>query len=89
MIEADEVKDKGVLYTDIAARPARGAFVLLSEIAVVQILEVLKDLGLTKFEDTTPVNFFISPTVNMTQNHIHPTPIESELVFQKYSFYLI
>ena len=82
LMEEEELKSKGVLYTDNAARPAKGAFVLLSEEAVAQMIEVLKDLGLTKFEDTTPVDFFIRPTVNVTQDCILPTPIASELVFQ-------
>jgi len=84
MIEADEVKSKGILYNS-AARPAQGAFALLSEAAIAQMLEVLKDLGLHIFENATPVDFFIRPTVNMTQEHISPTPIECQTIFQKYS----
>lgn len=82
VFERREIQEKGILYNDNEARPAQGSFALLSEDAVAQMLGVLKDLGLMKFEDSTPVDFFIKPTVNITQDHISPTPIESELVFQ-------
>ncbi len=82
VIEKREQEEKGILYNENEARPAKGSFALLSEEAVDQMLGVLKDLGLVKFEDSTPVDIFIKPTVNINQDHISPTPIESELVFQ-------
>ena len=82
IFEKRELQQNGILYGENETRPAQGAFALLSEDAVERMLCVLKYLGLNKFEDSTPVDFFIKPTVNINQDHIAPTPIESETVFQ-------
>ena len=82
IFEKRELQQNGILYNDDETRPAQGAFALLNEDAVGRMFAVLKDLGLIKFEDSTPVDFFIKPTVYISQDHIAPTPIESETVFQ-------
>jgi len=77
-----ELQRTGILYSEQEKRPASGAFALLSEDDVAQMLGVLKDLGLQKFEDSTPVDFFVKPMVKIDQDYIAPTPVESELFFQ-------
>lgn len=82
VFEKRELKEKGVLYNVNETRPRSGAIALLSDDSVVQMLGVLKDFGLVKFEDSTSVDFFIKPIVVLNQDHIAPTPIQSELIFQ-------
>jgi len=82
IFEKRELKQNGILYNENDARPGQGAFAILSEEAVNRMLDILEALGLFKFEDSTPVDFFIKPTVHIDQDHIAPTPIESETIFQ-------
>ena len=82
IFEKREIQQTGILYQEQVSRPTEGAFVLLSEDDVDQMLTVLKDLGLPNFEDSTPVDFFVKPVLDLNQDHVAPTPIESELVFK-------
>jgi hypothetical protein len=79
---AREIKQNGILYNENEARPAKGAFVITGEDEVGEVLGMLRALGLKKFEDSTPVDFFIKPTVLIDQDHITPATVESDLVFQ-------
>lgn len=77
-----EMADNGLLYGENESRPARGAFSLLSEDDVSEMLEMLRAVGLYKFEDSTPVDFFIKPLVLVEQDHIAPSTVECNLVFK-------
>jgi len=78
--EKRERQHNGMSYTADMTRPIPGSFALVSNEAVVAMIGVLKDLGLTKFEDSTPVDFFIKPILDINEVHIAPAPVEGEIV---------
>jgi hypothetical protein len=80
-IRKREEQQDGILYKRSDSRPIVGAFDLVSEETTTQMGEVLTVLGLRKFEDAVPVDFFIKPTVLVSLDAIAPTPLESEIVF--------
>lgn len=71
-----EEQNHGLQYKHTDSRPIAGAFDLVSEEMTTQMGEVLTVLGLRKFEDAVPVDFFIKPTVLVSLREIEPNSDE-------------
>ena len=72
----------GNIYQEGEARPAEGAFEIVSETNVTAMLDVLVQNGLVRFENNTPVDFSVKDVPEMEKDYIEEVPTSSEILFQ-------
>lgn len=67
------------------SRPAPGAIPILSQEDVDEMMDVLINLGLSRFESAMPVDFSYKPTLKIDEDYVLPAPLECETSFEPVS----
>jgi hypothetical protein len=77
-----EILDTDGVSANERSRPPKGSFSLIEDEDIVRMLDVLKVIGLRKFEDMIPIDFYTKPVKIDPRDHLEQGGVKSELYFR-------